>query len=91
MVEGKENFYDDYTCGVAVPVTGNIGCATFIVSSGGANLALIIASIEVATVAGAGVEAAMMGALTVATVAVTVVFLGLAYMVAPCGQMVCLW
>ena len=91
MIEGKENFYDDYACGVAVPVTGSIGCATFTASSGGAVLALIIAAIEVATAAGAGAEAAMMGALAVAAGAGTVAFLGLACMIAPCGQMVCLW
>lgn len=90
MVEGKENFYDDYACGVVVPVTGNIGCVTFTVSSGGAVLALIIAAIEVATAAGAGAEAAMMCALAVAAVADTVVFLGFSCMVAPCVQMVCL-
>jgi hypothetical protein len=75
VVEGKENFYDDYTCGVAVPVTGSIGCATFIVSSGGAVLTLIIAAIEVATAVDAGAEVAMMGTLAVATVAATVAFL----------------
>jgi hypothetical protein len=71
-------------------VTGSIGCETFTVSSGGVVLALILATIEVPTAAGAGAEVAMMGALAVAAGAGTVVFLGLAYMIAPCGQMVCL-
>jgi hypothetical protein len=88
VYEGKENFYDDYGCGVAVPVVGSVGCATATLSSAGAAVAVLIAIIEVVASAGAGAEAAVLGAVAAAVGAGTVAFLGVGCMIAPCGQMV---
>lgn len=86
MLEGKENFYDDHACGVAVPTVGSVGCATATFASGGAAVAVLIGIIEVAAAAGVGAEAAVMGAIAAAVGAGTVAFLGVGCMIAPCGQ-----
>lgn len=89
VYEGKESFADDYGCGVAVPVTGTVGFATVMLSSAGIAVAVLIAIIEVVAAAGAGAEGAVMGAVAAAIGAGTIAFLGLACLIAPCGQMVC--
>jgi len=87
VLEGKENFYDDYGCGVAVPVVGTVGAVTTTTSMTAVATATLFAIIAVATSAGAGAEAAVMGAIAAIVGSGVVAFAGIGCMVAPCGQM----
>ena len=88
VLDGKENFWDDYGCGVAVPTLGTVGCASTTLAMGGVVVTSIIALISVATAAGAGAEGVIMGLIAAAIGAGTVAFLGAGCMVAPCVQQV---
>ena len=90
VLEGKENFYEDYGCGLAVPIIGSAGACASVSALGGLGLGLLLTLMEVAAAAGAGAEAALMGAIAAFIASGTIAMVGLGCMIAPCGQQVAL-